>query len=532
MKCFSTILAFSFLPFLAKAQQAAVYIAPGERLQVNPGENFSVYGNMVNNGALGSGNNASIYFFGKSWSNGAGASLPDESVNGITGKGGMFRFYGNNPLYGNQGSQQVFGGYNAVSRLGATFPNIDINNPLGLIMSDLTDLKIRNTLNFTAGHLFLNGWNLVIGNGNPGQITGYSEQAFIVTGTAIAGGFLFREQVKGADGKVVFPIGSSPAGYAPFQIEYSGPADDFRARVFDSVYQYAISGLVNKLDFTNKTWNIARGRTDESDTRLTIQHMDADEGREYSAWRSSSYVSRYLNNAWDNVEPESFPTAGNITTTGTLRNATMHVRRFNKGIRNNEYFTKASILYGPYAPAVFIVFNAYRINESLVQLEWSVARELNNEKFIIERRLDKDTGFVKVGEVFSMAPNGNSTTRLDYKYVDPNGHDGWSYYRIRAVSRNGGRESVTEIREVPPFLRLDVFPNPNFGNFQVRVRGLQSKLLMQIVSSVGQVMEQYHIEGERTIYVNNLAKGTYVLVFYDRQTGRLVRTFKIVVLER
>lgn len=530
MKRFSTLLACTLLPFFTKAQQD-VYIAPGERLQVNQGESFSIYGNMVNNGAFGTGNNALVQFFGKSWSNGTGASLPDESTNGISGRGGMFRFSANNPLYGSQGSQQVFGGYNAVSRLGATFPNIEINNPLGLIMADLTDLKVRNTLQFTAGHLFLNGWNLVVGHGHPGQITGYSEQAFIVTGTSIAGGFLYREQVRQADGKVVFPIGSSATGYAPFLIEYGGPADDFRARVFDSVYQYAISGLVNKVDFTNKTWNIARGRTDESDTRLTIQHMDADEGRDYNAWRSSSYVSRFLNNTWDYVEPESFPTAGNITTTGTLRNATMHVRRFDKGIRNNEYFTKASVLYGPYAPAVFIVFNAYRINESLVQLEWSVAREQNNEKFIIERRLDKDTGFVKVGEVFTMAPGGNTNTRLDYRYVDPNAHDGWSYYRIRAVARNG-RESLTEIQEVPPYLRIDVFPNPSFGDFQVRVRGVQSNLLMQIVSTMGQVMNQYAIEGEKTIYVNDLAKGTYVLVFYDRATSRLVRTVKIVVLER
>lgn len=530
MKRFSTILALSLLPFLTKAQQG-VYIAPGERLQVFSGESFSIYGNMVNNGAFGTGNNAIIHFFGKSWSNGSGAAMPDESVNGLSGKGGTFRFSGLNPLYGDQGSQQVFGGYNAVSRLGATFPNLDINNPLGLIMSDLTDLKIRNTLHFTTGHLFLNGWNLVVGNGNPGQITGYSEQSFIITGTAIAGGFLYREQVKAADGKVVFPIGSSTTGYAPFQVEYGGAADDFRARVFDSVYQYAISGLVNKQDFTNKTWNIARSRTDGADTRLTIQHMDADEGKDYSAWRSASFVSRFLNNEWDHIEPESFPTAGNITTTGTLRNATMHVRRFSQGIRNNEYFTKASILYGPYAPAAFIVFNAYRINESLVQLEWSVSRELNNEKFIIERRLDKDTGFVKVGELFTMAPNGNTNTRLDYKYVDPNGHDGWSYYRIRAVSRNG-RESVTEIREVPPYLKLEVFPNPSFGDFQVRVRGMRSKLIMQIVSSAGQMMNQYHIDGERTIYVNNLAKGNYVLVFYDRETSRLIRTFKIIVLER
>ncbi len=520
-----------FLPLLLQAQQG-MYIAPGGRIQVSSGETLSIYGNVVNEGGFGTNQASIVNFYGKSWINSTGATFPDESANGFSGRGGLFRFSGNNPLYGSLGAQHLFGGYNVNSRLGATFPNFEVDNRLGILLADLSDMKVRNNLNFSTGHLFLNGWNLVVGNGNPGTITGYSEQSFIITGSSIAGGFLYRERVNAASGKVVFPIGSSPATYAPAAIEYEGAADDFRARVFDSVYQYAISGLVNKLDFTNKTWNLARGRTDGAEASLTLQHMNADEGRDYAAHRSTSYVTRFVNNAWDYIEPETFPTAGNITTTNTLRNATMHVRRFRNGIRSNEYFTKASILYGPYAPAVFIYFNAWRLNENFAQLQWSVSRELNNAYFEIERRLDTDTGFVKVGELGSLAPNGNVNTRIDYRYVDPNDYDGWSYYRIKAVGRSNGRVSYSEIKAVPPFLRIDVFPNPNRGQFTVRIRGEQTEVLMHLMNSLGQLVEQFTIEGERDLRIDALAKGTYLLVFYEKGTHRLMRTHKVVVIDR
>ncbi|WP_343701487.1 T9SS type A sorting domain-containing protein [Chitinophaga sp.] len=523
------LLLLAALPLIA---QQDLYIAPGTRLQVGNTEAVSIYGSVVNDGALGTADDALVHFFGKAWRNGMGAALPDNSQNGFSAKGGLFRFSGDNPLYGNVGAQQVFGGYSIVSRLGATFPNLEVNNRLGVLLADLSDLKVRNNLHFSSGHLFLNGWNLVVGDGRPGTITGYSEQSFVITGTGIAGGFLYREQVDASAGKVVFPIGTSISTYAPAVIEYAGAADDVRARVFDSVYQYAISGLTNKLDFANKTWNIAKTKPDAAETKLTLQHMDADEGRDYAAFRAASYVTRFMNNEWDYQEnPVSLPVAGNITTTGTLQHATMHYRILKDGISTNEYFTKASVLYGPYAPAVFIQLNAYRLNENFVQLEWAVSSELNNDHFDIERRYDNEPDFTKAGEAPSIAPNGNTSIRMDYRHADPNGYDGWTYYRIKAVSKNG-RVSYSEIKAVPPFLRVDVWPNPNMGQFEVRVRGQQTELLMQIVNSMGQLVEQYEIAGERTIRVQHLAKGTYLLVFYDKATQRLVRTFKVIVIDR
>ncbi|MGX5817628.1 T9SS type A sorting domain-containing protein [Chitinophaga lutea] len=529
MKRLLTIISLCFT--LPLAAQQAMYIAPGARIQVGQKENIGIFGNVVNDGAFGTADSAIVTFFGKSWTNGMGATMPDGSQNGYSALGGIFRFSGNNPLYGDVGAQQVFGGYSIVTRLGATFPNVEINNRLGVLMADLSDMKVRNNLQFTTGHLFLNGWNLVVGDGKPGEIRGYNEQSFIVTGADIAGGFLYREHVNGGGGKIVFPIGSSVSSYAPLALEYGNQSDDVRARVFDSVYQYAISGQVNRLDFTNKTWNVGSAAAVAGQTKLTLQHMDKDEAKDYAAFRSVSYVSRFVNNAWEQLaDPESFPEAGNLTTTNTLRNATMHVRTFN-GLTNNEYFTKASVVYGPYAPAVFMLFNAYRLNQTFAQLDWSVSRELNNDHFEIERRYERDTGFTKVGELRSVAPNGNSNVRIDYHYPDPNAYDGWTYYRIKSVSRNG-RVSYSEIRAVPPFLTVDVWPNPNYGQFQVRIKGERTDLIMQIVNVAGQVVDQRRIQGEATVIVNALARGTYVLAFIDPETNRLMLTRKVVVLDR
>lgn len=527
-----TILALLSFVLPLAAQQQGLYIAPDARIQIATGEIFSIYGNVTNDGAFGSSLNSIINFYGKTWNNGNAATLPDESVSGVDGKGGLFRFSGNNPMYGNLGAQQLLGGYSVVGRTGATFPNFEVNNRLGILLSDLSDVKVRNNLNFANGHLFLNGWNLVVGDAKPGTITGYSERSFVVTGSTVAGGFLYRENVDGTAGKIVFPIGTSIDTYAPAEIEYGGAPDDFRARVFDSVYQFAISGNVNKLDFTNKTWNVARVRSDAAEAKVTLQHMDAEEGKDYMTFRSASYVSRYVNNAWDYLESiETFPVAGNITTTNTLRNATMHYRVFKEGLNNNEYFTKASMIYGPYAPAAFIYFNAWRLSENFAQLEWSVIRELNNDRYEIERRFDKDTGFTKAGEVRSKAPNGNITSRLDYQHADPNNYDGWTYYRIKAVSKNE-RVSYSQIKAVPPFLHIEVWPNPNMGQFQVQVRGEHTDMIMQIVNSLGQIVNQYSVQGEATVRVNNLSKGTYILAFFDQKSNRLMRTHKVIVIDR
>lgn len=360
----------------ATAQQG-VYIPDGASVWLSG--NSGVFSDLVNNGILGSNPTATLYFLSKKWTNGNAATLPDESADGRSGTGGRFLFMGMNPLYGNIGQQIIFGNYSLATRQGSSFPNLEINNSAGLRLDDLSDLKVRNNLHFADGHIFLNGWNLLVGEDNPGTITGYSDQRFVVNGTAAAGGALYRAGINDAANKVVFPVGTTINSYSPAALLLDGATDIFSVRAYDSVYSLAIGGRAYPDSFVNKTWQVTRAGSGGTAT-VILQHMDSDELPAYTAARDSSFITRFTGNAWDQVPYlATLPKPGTLTTNGLATPATMHMRVFT-GLGANEYFTKTT-LASKAKPAIFLSFEAYRIAPLMVQLDWTTSREVNNLLF-------------------------------------------------------------------------------------------------------------------------------------------------------
>jgi hypothetical protein len=503
------------------AQQAAYIPADGKVWSFG---NVAFFGDVTNDGTLGSSPASVLYFLGKQWTNGYTALLSDESTAGIGGTGGIFRFAGN------KGQQIIAGGYNVASRTGASFPNLEVSNANGIILADLNDLRIRNTLQLTNGHVYLNGWNLMVGYDNPGVINGYSDQRFIVTGPETAGGFLYRAKLSSSAGQVVFPVGTSATNYAPAGVRYEGSAEDFKARVFDSVYQQAVSGRMLYDSVVFKTWNLGQEGTGTGLTSVALQHMDADEAQEYKVNRSSSYISHFNDSNWeirkavnDNMGP------GTLTTQPMRQSATMHSREM-EGIGNSSYFAKLTSLSYSYLPADIVHFNAYRISYSLVDLVWTTSRETNNAVFEVERMLDNETAFKKIATVATKAPGGYSTTRLDYYYQDTNDYDGWSYYRIKAVSATG-KYVYTDVREVGPLIQATVFPNPNYGQFKVTVRGIKTPLIVQVFDTWGQQVRKLEMIGQSEVSIRDVPTGMYYLVLTHKETGKQAYHCKVVVID-
>lgn len=526
LKYLLTIL-FSGIAALSFAQQSA-YIPPGGQAWVFG--NAALYGNMQQEGSLGSSPNALFYFLGKRWVNGSAAALPDESAGGLNGTGGTFRFSSNNTLYGNPGQQTVFGAYSVAGSTGASFPNLEVSNSAGLLLEDLSDLKVRNNLHFGSGHIFLNGWNLAVGQNAPGTITGYSDQRFVVTGTAAAGGFLYREGITAASGRVVFPVGTSIGNYAPAAIAQQGAPDDFKVRVFDNIFQNAVTGSALQDTFITKTWNIGHTQTGKAPTDVILQHMNAAEMPLYAANRDSSYIIHYATSAWDQLPQLPYqPQGGDLTTQTMGAGATMHLRSFTGGLANDEYFSKRIGFPVMQPPADFILFNAWRISIDQVRLEWATRREVNNAWFEIERRFEGDTGFTRIARVPTKARGGYSNTRLDYTYLDNNGYDGWTYYRIKAVSHTG-QYIYSEIRAVPPLIQIDVYPNPNMGQFHVRIRGIRTPVVMQLYNTWAQPVRRYEIPNDTDIEVRDLPAAMYVLVLYHKATQQVAYRCKVEVL--
>jgi hypothetical protein len=506
---------------LCFAQQATYIAADGKVWSYG---NVAFFGDVSNDGLLGSSPSSILYFMGKQWTNGFAALLNDESPSGKDGVGGTFRFAGIT------GQQTVAGGYNVASKSGASFPNLEVSNTNGVLLADLNDLKVRDTLKFSNGSIFLNGWNLMVGQNDPGNIIGYNQQRFVVTGISSSGGFLYRSKLTTSAGPIVFPIGTSANNYAPAGVVYGGPADDFKARVFDSVYQYATSGYSITDSVVYKTWNVGQEIAANSAVTLTLQHMDIDEGLDYASNRNSSYISQFQSSNWerrsgvnDNMGP------GTLVYKGSLIGSTMHARTFANGLGMNTYLTKfASIAY--YLPADIIHFNAYRVSEALADLVWTTSRETNNAVFEIERMYDNETSFTKIATVPTKAPGGNSTSRLDYFYEDANSYDGWTYYRIKVVSISG-KYLYTDVREVPPLIRVIVYPNPNFGNFKVDIRGIKVPLVMQIFDTWGQLIRTQEIVKNGAVNITDMPKGTYFLTLTYKESKKQAYVTKVIVID-
>ncbi|MFM8432154.1 MAG: hypothetical protein ACKOA1_05090 [Bacteroidota bacterium] len=91
----------------------------------------------------------------------------------------------------------------------------------------------------------------------------------------------------------------------------------------------------------------------------------------------------------------------------------------------------ATLQYSP-LPIELIHFSATPM-EPNVDLEWSTATELNNDYFTLERSMNNAEWSV-VGNVRGA---GNSTTTVEYSFVDQQPLSGISYYRLKQTDFDG-----------------------------------------------------------------------------------------------
>ncbi|MET3876504.1 T9SS type A sorting domain-containing protein [Chitinophaga sp. OAE865] len=523
MKLFPVILILLLSGFMKASAQQGVYIPAGATVWLSGNTNVGIFADMTNNGILGSNANATFYILSRLWTNGNGSTLPDESTDGSSGTGGTFLFSGT-------GQQRVFGAYSFISGTGTSFPNLQLNNPAGLLLEDFSDLKIRNNLHFASGRIYLNGWNLQVGDKTPGSITGYNDYRYVVTGKSIAGGLLYRAAITNANGKVVFPIGTDDYNYSPAAVLITtGAKDMVGARVYDSVFTVAAGGVAYADSFVNKSWNIRRVENSGGEVDVILQHMDVSELPAYATSRDSSFITRFVGGVWDAVPAiTTRPLPGTLSTTAMIQPATMHLRHF-EGLGASEYFAKTALI-GSAKPAMFLSFEAFRTAPLLVQLNWTTSREIYNATFEIERRYERQEQFVKIGVLPTKAINGNSSVPLSYIFPDVNDYEDWTYYRIRAIGRNG-KVTYSEIRAVPPFVQIKVFPNPNNGNFRVTIRGIRGDMLMQLHDTWSQVMRQYEVRRDADVSISDLPSGVYFLIIYHKDTMKVAYTCKVVVTQ-
>ncbi len=124
-----------------------------------------------------------------------------------------------------------------------------------------------------------------------------------------------------------------------------------------------------------------------------------------------------------------------------------------------------------------------------INCHWITATELNNDFFTIERS-NNAINFEAIAQVKGA---GNSTTLLNYYFLDENPLNGISYYRLRQTDYNG-TQSISNIISIEKLdsdeIKFDVYPNPNDGdNFSIITENKNPEIVdVNITDALGNII--------------------------------------------
>lgn len=242
--------------------QAPTYI--NDNFNINAGMPTTWYGDVTfgPNAVVYIEDGAQAIFYGKNMVVNPSATFIALPGNGQTGTGKII-FRANNPLYPGYPTQQTLnGGYAA--GINPTIPNIEIDNVDGLALTG--NVRVSNTVAFTAGHLFLNNFNMVLDD--DAVFSNYTVAKHVVTNGS---GVVVKENVAYGS-SFLFPVSIAGLDYTPVTITNQVGTRNFNVQVKD----YANSPA-NEAVFVTKgmdrTWQISSNQAGLAN--VSLQHNTA-----------------------------------------------------------------------------------------------------------------------------------------------------------------------------------------------------------------------------------------------------------------
>jgi hypothetical protein len=156
-----------------------------------------------------------------------------------------------------------------------------------------------------------------------------------------------------------------------------------------------------------------------------------------------------------------------------------------------------------------------------VRLTWTTSSEVNNDFFTIQKS-DDAQNFTELEKVKSKGNKGNSNKPLTYTAIDPSPLPDITYYRLKQTDLNGKNayHKITSVKYTDPSqLSVNVYPNPNNGNFKVKLSGLETgnNCSIELYDISGRLIDKKEItetsgtEEVEYFYKNSLSNGIYLI---------------------
>ncbi len=499
---------------------------------VGTGGSMSIWGNFYNAGNSGTG--GSLVIKSNGFIKMYGDTLQNIGASQIAGTGSFEMIRPRPAPYATSSDQIIISGGPTVS-----LSNFIVNTTSSIQLKNY-DLKIRDTLKFISGCIVLNNNDLIVGNGNAGVITGYNENSFVVTNNHTRDtlkGFLKREQVGATS--TVFPIGQAIGDYTPAMIQNTGTTDDFKVRVFDSVYEdgyveniFSPSSVPASFRSVQRTWDIREGTKGGSNVNLTLQYNSATESSIFANNRSYAFISHFTgiapnvggdttsNSKWDLFKRSSTSTptdTGTLTTGSAITSAAMKTR---SGITSFSPFSITTWFPGATPlPIQLISFDAKWRNTMDAELNWQVANPELVASIDLERSIDNQA--FETVESFIGSANISAYRSIDLNIANRIGTQ--VIYRLKLIEDNGtiSYSSKKQLRKNGSVLPSDIsiYPSPANGSLHIESQIFEDDepVQIQIVNSVGQIVMEITVENrignsfKQTLSIESLKSGIYQL---------------------
>ena len=173
-------------------------------------------------------------------------------------------------------------------------------------------------------------------------------------------------------------------------------------------------------------------------------------------------------------------------------------------------FTLSSLNAMNVLPVQLTYFNANKVNNSLVDLDWSTASEQNSSSFTVERSADGS----QFDPVATLPAAGNSSLPLTYTTKDSHPLKGISYYRLKMTNLDGSSiYSEVRIVNIAATMDLTLYPNPAASTAYIGLNDNKA-LKVTVIDNTGRALLSIlrPTDAILSMDVSRLAEGIYFVV--------------------
>lgn len=362
-----------------------------------------------------------------------------------TNDGGTYTHSGQRVTFNGSASQSITG------TTGTTFDSLTINNSSTTGVTLLQPVTISTILTLTDGYVYTDATNLMIVSNNATSTSG-SDASFVSGPMKKVGNDPF-----------VFPVGSEGIWARLEMVDdasflYYNATTEFTCRYYNSYAPYNtpeyLAATMKHVSYV-EYWDLERTYDTASNAQCNVRLYWENSSRSGITDNDHLLLAHFNSSAGYYQDQLGVPSGGS---SGYIT-STLPLTSFSPFTFASDTAWSSGI--NP-LPIELLTFKA-EVNGKVVDLNWSTASETNNDYFTVERSRD-GIHFEAVGTVKGA---GNSSSVINYLFVDENPYLAVSYYRLKQTDYDG-HVSYSKLEEVKLETQHDisfsVYPNPNDGN--------------------------------------------------------------------